>query len=334
MKDDDSSSIVRSQTAHHVNVSEYTGNATTPQNHVTSDVDRVLDISDADAGPAREITTPTEPSADNSAVAEPNIQALDAAPPELDPRWSVDAEASSPDHHLSHPTETPAPAPNRVDVPVDEFQDELAAIERSRTLDTRQHHVPSESVPDDHRLDLPESALDASAQSGPHDLESVDTDLTQPNRADHHAALSASAHDTHLEAVPFEPEVQEALAGETKPVFTDSHATLPDSAQALRDPELDLAELGHAHPLTDPEPEAQTWVAPTTAPPAAPHSAARPAHMPPHALSPTSAALADPTKDEFQGRLAGIKREVQALNERLTDFEAELDKDGIRPTRP
>ena len=121
-------------------------------------------------------------------------------------------------------------------------------------------------------------------------------------------------------------------ASEAKPVFVDSHATLPDASQGLHDPELDIAELGLAHPLGDPEPEPHADLAAT---PLAdtPHAAHPHHHLPPHAVSPTNAALADLNKDEFQGRLAGIKRDVQALNDRLTDFEAELDKDRVRSPR-
>ena len=364
MKDDDSSSIVRSQTAHHVNVSEYTGNATTPQNHVTSDVDRELALSDADPGPTRTLESPAEHAAHEPAAARLNPLTIDADA--ADPAAHLHLQGQAPEHdpHRHLAAESVAAAAHHASVPVDEFQDELAAIELARAIDHRSS-VPTEPVPVDHRLALPEPSLDAAAQIGPADLagetawhtagpaddlpdaghlvahdlaaehDSGGPALGDPHLAEHLAALPSAGDAPHLAAVPLAPLTPEHGASEAKPVFSDSHATLPDGAPVLHDAELDLAELGHVHPLSDPEPPAPTWDAPTTPPEALPSHPTLPhPHLPPHALSPTNAALADLNKDEFQGRLAGIKREVQALNERLTDFEAELDKDGLRPTRP
>ena len=341
MKDDDSSSIVRSQTAHRVDVSEYTGNATTPQNHVTSDVDRVLTISDADAGPARRIDTPDEHSVDDATGAHLNTQALPEDPVTPHHRTSIEAEAR-------------LPASDPATAPVDQFQDELAAIERARSAENRVAAGESNSLAD-HRVSVPAPDLTASVDQHlgepPHETAvhvepSTETSLSthaadasaqaeehfvaEPNeaaRAESHSSLHAPIEDLHIEAAPLDAAPQAQDLGEAKPVFTDHLARLPEAdLHAPHEADLGGVELDHPHPLVETEPE---------------HDQAHdrsplhvPGHLaPPHALSPTGAAMAELNKDEFQGRLAGIKREVQALNDRLTDFEAELDKDGMRPAR-
>lgn len=331
MKDDDSSSIVRSQTAHRVDVSEYSGNATTPQNHVTSDVDRVLEIHETDAGPTRQIVS-TEDTHVGDTVALGQEHTVSEDPPRTDATQTLDATA---DHSASHP----------IGVAVDHFHDELAAIEAARTIENRQH-LPSEPVVQNHDGVVPESTPTASVSLSLDDSPGETPTHTEPASTDSTVAVAAhigtEAHTLSelldapsvenrqtastpvdapsIAAVPSDPVPSDHAVSEAKPVYTDSRATLPSDVHTLSDAELALPELGH--PLADPEPE------PDSEPPPS-HAHTAPAH---HPLA-TSAALAELNKDEFQGRLAGIKREVQALNDRLTDFEAELDKEGMRPTR-
>ena len=331
MKDDDSSSIVRSQTAHRVDVSEYSGNATTPQNHVTSDVDRVLEIHDTDAGPTRQLVTTEDTHVGDTVALAPEDTVSDE-PPRTDATQTVDTTAQRP---ASHP----------IGVAADPFHDELAAIEAARTTENRQH-LPSEALVQDPDGVVPASTPTASTPLSLDDSPSETATHTESGSTDSTVAVAAhigiEAHTVsepldapsvenrqiastpvdapHVEAVPSEPLPSDRTVSEAKPVFADSRATPPSDVHTLNDAELALPELGH--PLADPEPEPDSEPHPS-------HAHTAPAHHP----FATSAALAELNKDEFQGRLAGIKREVQALNDRLTDFEAELDKEGVRPTR-
>ena len=330
MKDDDSSDIVRSSTAHQVNVSEYTGNATTPQNRVTSGVDEALPVAESDPNENR-LHTGQDTHVVDTATHAADETVADTASAHDDHVLHVDTDAADPTHRVLM-DDSAAVTDAHVGAPVTQFTDDLATLERALHSPTHHEGVGHSGVSDTHAT-RPSEHLQDTRQGLPSEHTATTRSVVHEEAQDPQARipLDHEAHAAHAaDATEAKAPLHDEDATAPKEALSDHRARLPETSTL---PHAGLPSVSDA-----PAPEADPTDTPAHPHAGPAHAAAHPragaqARPPAHAArhSPTEAALSEMASEEFQGRLAGIKREVQELNERLTDLETDL---GKTPTRP
>lgn len=328
MHDDEFPTIIGSGTEHHVSVSEHTGNAKTPKNMVTSHEEETqarklafeaqeraaLEEKKALAQALAELGThssPPSPSTDaniqklaadkntknsqaiaGSDAVKPNIQTI-ASDSSQDNRQSVanDKNAETNRQVLA----TDGIGENRQEVGVDHMVDNHQSIAGDKPIGTNRQAIPSDKPLADNRQTLPSDGGD-NRQT-----------LNEQNAIKNRQVLEADSAGKNRQAVEGE-------------AIKDHFEPLPPSKlerATVNFPQSDGLSGSKAHPAGPSVSSAKVNVSTT--------------HQP--TSSPTQPALQlkrETFNDEFHGRLAGIKHNVEELNERLTDFEEKVHKEDAK----
>lgn len=206
----------------------------------------------------------------------------------------------------------------------------------SEGLATSHFHTISDDATADHRDELPASA------HAQHDAPALsehlsDNQQTLPDQAiaNNLQTVAAPAATDNTQGVPkesFKDNTQAApeaaplsaqVPGVEKNAIEDHHEPLPDGNAPRHNADIATQEVhaGQAAP-------AGTVVARAPGPRAA-SSTKKAAPVVQAAAS--RRVVSSKAMDEFHGRLAGIKQTVDQLNHRLSDFEAQMEKDGDLP---
>ena len=128
----------------------------------------------------------------------------------------------------------------------------------------------------------------------------------------HDATAAKVALQDNLQKAPQPAPLEDNTPGVAKKVLTDHLETLPDTRVERTAPVLPGAASPNAPPAS-PARAGKRAAARASAAPTAP-AAPAPAHRPAMSM------------EDFHGRLAGIKHNVDALNDRLSDLEAEMQR--------
>jgi len=293
MHDDEFSDIIGSGTEHRVSVSERTGNAKTPQNNVSSHESELLERKRSFE--AREQETLDAQKALAAVIAEHAGPSVSQDPKDENIQH-ISNDATS-NNRQSLP-EKNAARPNSQSVETDSVDDNRQRVDGDKT--TNRQSVSTEGVKKN-QAQIP-------TENAPSNRQTLAMDGASDNR---------------------QPLPKEAtLTPNQQPVATPAAAL---NRQAIDNP----TRQAHLIPLPNQAVERAKVDFPPSAPSAGvPHApqGARPAA--PKTLSAQNLQGLqlnhEKFNDEFHGRLAGIKHNVDALNERLSDFEEKTQKDDAQ----
>lgn len=345
MNDDDFSGLVRSGSKHSVSVSEHTGNAKTPQNKVMSHEEETEALKRSFEEQA--LAAQEEEKALAAALAE-HTHALDLPDTATDANiqiitgdkgiknnQTVANDGAAKANLQSIPTS--APKANSQTIESETYIDNIQALSSEKAAANRQ------SMADDKAIDTNRQAIDTQAQ--PKNRQSISTE----------EALSNTQNISSPDAQDNQQLIEEGAQGLNRQPISQASAIAPNNqAIGTPDPSLNRQGVGngniqsHFEALPSDKIERKKVDFPTgdnSPSTGAPHTtavAAEATRKPVTKLAPaprvpmTAQELENAKRqrekfsDAFHGRLAGIKHNVEELNERLTDFEEKVQKDDAK----
>ena len=231
---------------------------------------------------------------------------LDADPAHDQPRHTESAGQDD-----SHAPVSEGPATSHFHA----LSDDAAADDRDKLSASAhaQHDAPtlSERLSDNQQA-LPDQAISSN-------LQTVATSATKDNTQ----SVPQESFKDNTQAAPEAAPLPAQVPGVEKKAIEDHHEPLPESHAPPRQADVATQEVHEGRPTP-----AGTVIAraPTQRVAIRPSKAGSVAQV-------TSPRRVVPSKamDEFHGRLAGIKQTVEQLNHRLSDFEAQMEKDSDLP---
>ena len=308
MHDDEFPTIISSGTEHHVSVSEHTGNAKTPQNNVTSQDE--------------------EAKARQSAF---DAQALAA----LEEKKALAAALAE---HAAHtaPQETAAAA-NIQKIAADKNTNNRQTIANDGVTKPNVQSIGSAPQQDNIQT--------LAGGNTPKNTQSIAADKAVANNRQ---SIDQSPQVKNVQTIPTEI----AASNEqqiSKAVVQDNKQTIDKSDPSLNRQSVDNGNIqSHFEPLPSsnialkkldfPTSDIQTGNASPAAKVVPADASRKPApNLAPVTRAPMTAKELEDAKRQreqlntaFHGRLAGIKHNVEELNERLTDFEEKVQKDDAK----
>lgn len=320
MHDDEFSNIIGSGTDHRVSVSEFTGNAKTPQNNVSSHEEEIQ--ARKQAFEAQELAALKEKKALADALAEHNAHALPQA-------GSADANIQK--------IAADKVASNRQTTDADTPQDNIQSLSNDKTPKNSQNLAADKAVTNN-RQSIDQTPAIKNVQGISTEPTKVNTQVVEaPNNSANRQTIEGDAYGQNNQAVgvdaaslnrqalppaaPAAPNRQSVGNGNLQSHFE----TLPASNSELR--KVDF-------PANDKPPSALRLNPKVGTADALRKPVNKPVPAP---RVPMTAEELDESKrqrgilnDAFHGRLAGIKHNVEELNDRLTDFEEKVQKDDAK----
>jgi hypothetical protein len=320
MHDDEFSNIIGSGTEHRVSVSEFTGNAKTPQNNVSSYEEEIQ--ARKQAFEAQELAALKEKKALADALAEHNAHALPQA-------GSADANIQK--------IAADKVASNRQTTDPDTPQDNIQSLSNDKTPKNSQNLAADKAVTNN-RQSIDQTPAIKNVQGISTEPTKVNTQVVEaPNNSANRQTIEGDAYGQNNQAVgvdaaslnrqalppaaPATPNRQSVGNGNLQSHFE----TLPASNSELKKVDFPANDK----PPSALRPNAKVGTA---------DALRKPVNKPvPTPRVPMTAEEMEESKrqrgilnDAFHGRLAGIKHNVEELNDRLTDFEEKVQKDDAK----
>lgn len=320
MHDDEFSNIIGSGTDHRVSVSEFTGNAKTPQNNVSSHEEEIQ--ARKQAFEAQELAALKEKKALADALAEHNAHALPQA-------GSADANIQK--------IAADKVASNRQTTDADTPQDNIQSLSNDKTPKNSQNLAADKAVTNN-RQSIDQTPAIKNVQGISTEPTKVNTQVVEaPNNSANRQTIEGDAYGQNNQAVgvdaaslnrqalppaaPATPNRQSMGNGNLQSHFE----TLPASNSELKRVDFPANDK----PPSALRPNAKVGTA---------DALRKPVNKPvPAPRVPMTAEELEESKrqrgilnDAFHGRLAGIKHNVEELNDRLTDFEEKVQKDDAK----
>ena len=334
MNDDEFPNIIGSGTEHHVSVSERTGNAKTPQNHVTS---HELETEARKHNfEAQELAALEEKKALAAALAEHTAQlaALDTSADDYIQKIAVDKDIKN-RQTITNDSATKA---NVQSLPTDTTKANVQTVGSDTQKDNIQSLTSEKgNAPNQQTIDkgpaLAANRQTIGQQPSPPNVQGIPTDTSASNQQ---KITKVDGQDNQ------QPIDQNGLGPNRQPVGLPPAIGPNKQAVAAHDPSLNRQGVDNGNLQSHFEALPSGNNQPGHVNPAAnmltadaPHKSA--AKLAPAPRAPMTAQELEDAKrkrekfsDEFHGRLAGIKHNVDELNDRLTDFEEKTQKDDAK----
>lgn len=320
MHDDEFPDIIGSGTEHHVSVSEHTGNAKTPHNNVSSHEEEIE--ARKQAFEAQALAALKEKKALADALAEHNARALH--------------EAGSTDANIQK-IAADKDASNRQTIPAGTPQDNIQSLSNDKTPKNVQT-IATDQASSNNRQSISQTPSSKNMQGISTDPTKANAQkVEQPDSAANRQTIEDDAHGQNNQAVGVDaPSLNRQAVPSVAPASPNrqsvDNGNLQSHFETLPPSNSERKKLDF--PANDKLPSAST--------PAAKVGAADALHKPVNKPMPTprvpmTAEELEEAKrqrgilnDAFHGRLAGIKHNVEELNDRLTDFEEKVQKDDAK----
>jgi hypothetical protein len=361
MHDDEFPEIIGSGTEHHVSVSERTGNAKTPKNIVTSHEEETE--ARKRAFEAAELSELEAKKALAAAISEHVVQIPGQTNSTNIQTISGDKETRN---RQALPGEDGIKA-NLQNVGTDSFQDNMQSVPDGKNLTSNHQGVGTDaqspnrqnlsgdsttanqqSIGQDRQTDNKQTiGKDANASN----VQALPSDSTSANRqnlgaeasANHRASISTENGTPNHQAIDAETMVNNRQTLAKEAALAPNQQSTPGTAPSLNRQAVDDGKIkSHFEPLPDTtlvrakadlsqnSAQTQPLRQPGKATNATPSSPAKRPSAPKPLTAQSLQGLQlnhEKFNDEFHGRLAGIKHNVDTLNERLTDFEEKVHKE-------